>query len=212
MKDTFFTKLHRKPFWLLFVSSWLFYLIGLFLFSYFVWDENTYLQGFTGTNFVGYISNIRKLDNIRYVLSPLWILGVSAIIWMLIKVGLVFLRIDLGTVLLFKIIFLSLFFLSLPFWVKSVWLILFRESYSLDLVKYFYPGSIVTFLDISDMREIMIKTLAHINIYHLCFILFTSWQISENSRLNYYRSFMLLLFTYGIGIVLLRCIILVIIL
>lgn len=212
MQETYFTDLLRKPVWMFFLFSWLFYLTGLFLFSQFVWDSNTYMLDFRGTHFNEYISNIRKMDHIRYALSPLWILGIATVIWLVIKSGLVFLRIDFSKALLFKIILLGLFFISLSFWVRSIWLILFRGSYVPDDIKYFYPGSIVPFLDISEMMEIMISTLANINIYHIGFMLFTSWQISVHSSLNYFRSFMLLLFTYGISVVLLRFIILVIIL
>ncbi|NEW84917.1 MAG: hypothetical protein GZ094_21470 [Mariniphaga sp.] len=210
MQQSYITELLRKPAWMLFLCSWLFYLIGLFLFSQLVWDSNTYMPGFKGANFDEYLSNIRRIDMVRYALSPLYIIGISAVVWILIKSGLIISRIEFDNKLLFKIVFLGLIFISLPFWVKTIWLILFSGNYTPDDVKFFFPGSIVPFLDISDMRETMINTLAHINLYHLSFMLFIAWQLSANSGLRFFNSLLLVGSTYGLGIVLLRCIILVI--
>jgi hypothetical protein len=209
MQRTYITDLLKKPAWILLLYTWLFYLIGLFLFSQMVWDANTYIYSYKGTNFEDYMYGIRRIDLLRYILSPVWIIGISTIIWMLIKSGLIIIHIEFKTSLLFKIIFLGLFFISLPFWIKSVWLILFKGSYTPDDIKYFFPGSIVPFIDISGMNEVTINALSHVNIYHLGFMLFTAWQISENSELRFFNSLLLVLSTYGLGIVLLRCLILV---
>ena len=203
------SELLEKPFWILFLISWLFYLTGLVLFSQMVWDSNTYNIGYTGADFDTYLSNIRKIDYLRYALSPLWILGITAIIWVVIKSGLLIAQIEIKPVFLLKIILIGLVILSLPFWIKSVLLILVHGSYTPDDVKFFFPGSIVSFIDISEMKEVTINTLSHINIYHIGFTLFIAWQISENSEFRFFKSLLLVISTYGFGIVLLRCLILV---
>ena len=204
MQQNFVTDLLKRPAWMLFLISWLFYLIGLILFSQFVWDANIYMADFKGADFETSLSNWRKMDMLRYALSPVWILAISTGIFFMIKTGIIIIRAEFNTALLFKIIFLGLAFLSLPFWVKSVGLILFKSGYTPNDVNAFFPGSIVPFIDTSGMREVKIKALAHINIYHLAFILFTSWQIAANSKITFIKSLLIVICTYGLGLVLLQ--------
>jgi len=204
MEENFIGNLLKKPIWVAFLISWLFYLVGLFLFSQMVWDTNTYMIDFKGDNFDQFISNVRRIDMIRYALSPIWIMGISAVIFILVKTGIVIIRAEFDTALLFKIIFLGFLFLSLPFWVKSVGLILFKSGYTPDDVKAYFPGSIVPFISASGMSEVKMKALANINIYHLAFMLFISWQLTVNSSLNYFKSFLLVICTYGFGVAFLQ--------
>lgn len=204
MQQNFVTDLLKRPAWMLFLISWLFYLIGLILFSQFVWDANTYMADFKGADFETSLSNWRRMDMLRYALSPVWILAISTGIFFMIKTGMIIIRAEFDTALLFKIIFLGLVFLSLPFWVKSVGLILFKSGYTPNDVKAFFPGSIVPFIDTSGMREVKMIALAHINIYHLAFMLFISWQLTVNSSLSYFKSFLLVLCTYGFGVAFLQ--------
>lgn len=210
MLQTYFSDILKKQTWLIFLFSWLFYLIGLFLFSQLVWDSNTYLFDYKGNDFDAFLSNVRRIDLLRYIFSPLWVIGVSTIIWALIKSGLIIVRVELDTLLLYKIIFLGFFFISIPFWLKSVWLILIDESYTPDDVKYFFPGSLVSFFDTSELKLTILKAISRFNLFHLSFILFTSWLIALNSTLNYVKSVVLVFSTYGVGLLLLQCLIIVI--
>lgn len=204
MQQNFVSDLLKKPTWILFLCSWLFYLVGLFLFSQMVWDDNTYQYDFKGTDFETSLSNWRRMDMLRYALSPVWVIGISTIIFTLIKTGMVIIRVEFNTSMLFKIIFLGFIFISLPFWIKSVWLILFKSGYTPKDVKNFFPGSIIPVIDTSGMNEIRIKALAHINLFHLAFILFTCWQLAVNSSLSYLKAFLLTICTYGFGLALLQ--------
>jgi hypothetical protein len=51
---------------------------------------------------------------------------------------------------------------------------------------------------------VKMKALANINIYHLAFMSFTSWQIATNSKITFIKSIMIVLCTYGLGITLLQ--------
>lgn len=204
MQQNFVSDLLKKPTWILFLCSWLFYLVGLFLFSQMVWDANTYQYDFKGTDFETSLSNWRRMDMLRYALSPVWVIGISTIIFTLIKTGMVIIRVEFNTSMLFKIIFLGFIFISLPFWIKSVWLILFKSGYTPEDVKNFFPGSIIPVIDTSGMNEIRIKALAHINLFHLAFILFTCRQLAVNSSLSYLKAFLLAICTYGFGLALLQ--------
>jgi len=204
MQQNFVSDLLKKPAWMLFLISWLFYLVGLFLFSHMVWDDNTYMADFRGTDFETSLSNWRKMDMLRYALSPAWILGISTVIFFLIKIGMIIIRVEFNTALFFKIIFLGFIFLSLPFWVKSVGLILVKSGYTSNDIKTYFPGSIVPLIDSSGMSEVKMKALANINIYHLAFMLFISWQLTVNSSLDNFKSFLLVLCTYGFGVAFLQ--------
>ncbi len=197
MEENFIDNLLKKPIWVAFLISWLFYLVGLFLFSQMVWDANTYQSDFTGNDFDSVLSGYRRVDMVRYALSPLWILAVAVVIWALLKFGLTISETEIEAALLFKLILLGLLFISSPFWVKSVWFILIKSGYTPDEIKHFYPGSIVPFLDISEMSESKVKALSNINLYHLGFILFSAWAITKNSVLSCFKSFLMVLLTYG---------------
>jgi len=207
MQETYFTNLLRKPVWMLFLFSWMFYLLGLFLFSQFVWDSNTYLLDFKGAHFDEFISKMRKIDCIRYALSPFWILGICSVIWLLIKVGLAVLRIEFNKAMLLKIIFLGFFIISLPFWIKSIWFILIKGSYTPDDIKDFYPGSVVSLINTSAMSLPAVKALSWINLFQFAFILFVAWMISINSELKYLKSIIMVFCTYGLALTLLQLLI-----
>ena len=204
MEENFIDNLLKKPVWVAFLISWLFYLIGLFLFSQMVWDSTTYQSNFSGSDFDSALSGYRRIDMLRYALSPLWILALAAVIWALFKFGLAISQTKIEAAHLFKVILLSLLFISLPYWVKSVWFVLLKSDYTPDEIKHFFPGSIVPFLDVSGMSEAQIKALANINLYHLGFILFSAWAIAKNSMLSYFKSFLLVLLTYGTCIALIN--------
>jgi hypothetical protein len=174
-----------------------------------VWDTNAYLIDYKGDNFDEFLSNIRRIDIIRYSLSPIWVIFISSVICILIKAGLLVAEVEIKTSLLFKIVLVGFTILALPFWIKAVMLILVKGSYTPEDVKYFFPGSIIPFIDISKIDVRTINALSHVNIYHLGFMVFTAWQITKNSWLQFRNSFLLMIFTYGLGIVLLRCLILV---
>jgi hypothetical protein len=204
MQENFIDNLLKKPIWVAFLISWLFYLAGLFLFSQMVWDATTYQSDFTGNDFDSVLSGYRRVDMVRYALSPMWILAVAVVIWALLKFGLTISQTEIKAALLFKVILLSLLFISLPYWVKSVWFVLLKSGYTPDEIKHFFPGSIIPFLDVSGMSETQIKALANINLYHLGFILFSAWAITKNSVLSYFKSFLLVLLTYGTCIALIN--------
>jgi len=204
MQQNVVSDLLKKPAWMLFLISWLFYLVGLFLFSHMVWDANTYMADFKGSDFETSLSNWRRMDMLLYVMSPLWVMGISVVVWIVLKLGLAITQVEFNTSLLFKIIFLGSIIIFLPNWVKSVGLILFRSGYTPDDIKMFFPGSIVTFINSSGMSEMKIKALANINIYHLAFMLFISWQIALNSKITYFKSLLIVFSTYGLGLALLQ--------
>ena len=194
----------EKPAWMLFLITWLFYLIGLFMFSYLVWDLNTYMLSYTGRNFDAWIPGIRRIDLIRYIFSPLWIIGISSVIWLLIKTGLFVLRVEFNKVMLLKIIFLGLIGISLPYWVKTIWFILIEGSYTPEDIKNFFPFSFVSLIDTSGMSRTLVKAIAHFNLFHIGFILFVAWLISINSEMKYFKSIGLLFCTYGLGLILVQ--------
>jgi hypothetical protein len=210
MFKTITSDLIKKPVWMLFLLTWLFYLIGLFMFSRLVWDSNTYMLSYKGTNFDTWIRGIRRIDLLRYALSPLWVIGISSVIWLLIKSGLVILRVELKNTMLLKIIFLGFLLISLPFWIKSIWFILIRGSYTPDDIKYFFPFSIVSLIDTSGMSLSAVKIISRVNLFHLAFILFVAWMISMNSELKYSKSIIMVFCTYGFGLALLQGLIFVI--
>jgi len=194
----------EKPIWMLFLFTWLFYLIGLFMFSQLVWDSNTYMLSYTGRNFDAWIPGTRRIDLIRYIFSPLWIIGISSVIWFVIKVGLVVLSVEFNKTMLLKIIFLGFLIISLPYWVKTIWFVLIKGSYTPEDINNFFPFSFVSLIDTSGMSRTLVKAIAHFNLFHIGFILFVAWLISINSELKFIKSIAMVFCTYGFGLILIQ--------
>ncbi len=195
----------KKPPWILLIAATLFYMAGLFLFSYFVWSTDIYEYNFkANTGFENYIDMVRRVDFVRYILSPVYIFSIAGIAMGLIKIGLMGHNIELGNRLLFKIILIATFFLSLPLWVKSVWFVLIKGSYTMEEVKYFYPLSVLYFFDPSELHMKLVKALGRLNLYHLAFMLFIAWCIRIYTKQSFMRLFGIVIYTYGLALMLLQ--------
>lgn len=195
----------EKPAWILLVAATLFYMTGLFLFSHFVWSPDIYEYSYKAeTGFDTYIDMVRRIDFVRYILSPVYIFSLAGIAMGLIKIGLMGHNIELDNKLLFKIILISTFFLSLPLLVKSVWFVLIQESYTMEEVKYFYPLSVLYFFDPSELHEKLVKALGRLNLYHLVFMLFIAWCVRIYTNHSLVRLFGIMIYTYGLGLLLLQ--------
>ncbi len=201
----------EKPTWVLFLTSTFFYTIGLFLFTYFVWSNDIYEINYTAdTGFENYIDMVRRIDFFRYIFSPVYIFSISIAIAGIIKIGLEGQNIEIENKLLFKIILIGTFILSIPLWVKVVWFVVIQGSYNMDDVKYFYPFSLVYFVDLQDMHIKLVKALGKINLYHLAFTLFVAWCIKIYSGKTFRQIFKIILYTYGIALILIQAIIVLI--
>jgi len=201
----------EKPTWIIFIISWFFYLTGLILFSHYVWSEDIYgYNQNTGKDFNNYIDFIRKIDIVRYLLSPVYLAGVAGVIWLLLQIGLTGLKKSIEKKLLFKIILLSLIILSFPFWIKTVYFVLIQGNYSPDEVKYFYPLSILHFFNPEHLHLKVVKALGRLNLYHIAFMIFITWCIKLYISVSFGRLFTIILSTYGIGFLLLQMVLILI--
>ncbi len=195
----------EKRTWVLLIAATLFYLTGLFLFSHFVWSSDIYEYNYKAeTGFENYIDMVRRIDFVRYILSPLYIFTISAIAMGLIKIGLTGHNIELESKLLFKIILIATFFLSLPLWVKAVWFALIQGSYTMNEVRYFYPLSVLYFFDPQELHIKLVKALGRLNLYHLAFMLFIAWCIRIYTKQSFMRLFGIVIYTYGLALLLLQ--------
>lgn len=205
------TDMLEKPAWALFLSFWIFYLIGLGLFSHFVWSTELYELGYRNdTGFENYIDMVRRVDFARYILSPLYIFVLSVIISGLIKIGLTGYSIGINNKLLYKIIVSGTFFLSLPLWVKAVWFVLIKGSYTSEEVKYFFPLSVLYFFEPADLHIRIVKALGKINLYHLAFMLYVAGCLKLYITATWWRLFGIVCITYGLGLVLLQAVLILI--
>lgn len=201
----------EKPAWVLLIAATVFYLTGLFLFSHFVWSADIYEYSYKAeTGFENFIDMVRRVDFARYMLSPLYVFSISGIAMGLIKIGLMGHNIELINKHLFKIILVATFFLSLPFLVKSVWFVLIKGSYTMDEVNYFYPLSVLYFFDPPELHEKLVKALGRLNLYHLAFMLFIAWCIRIYTNHSLVRLFGIVIYTYGLGFLLLQMIMILI--
>lgn len=201
----------EKPTWKIFILSWFFYLTGLILFGHYVWSEDIYgYNQNTGKDFNNYIDFIRKIDTVRYFLSPVYLAGVASVIWLILQIGLTGLKKSIEKKLLFKIILLGLIILSLQFWIKTVYFVLIQGNYSPDEVKYFYPLSILHFFNPEHLNLKIVKALGRLNLYHITFMIFITWGIKLYTSVSFGRLFTIVLATYGMGFLLLQMVVILI--
>lgn len=201
----------ETPVWVLLIAATIFYLMGLFMFSQFVWSSDFYALYYKAeTGFENYIGMVRNVDLFRYILSPIYIFSISGIAMGLILIGLTGHEIELENKLLFKIILIATFILSLPLWVKSLWFVVIKGSYTMEEVKYFYPLSILYFFDSMELHEKLVKALGRLNIYHLAFMFFIAWCIKIYTNQPLVRLFGIVIYTYGLGLLLLQGIMIII--
>jgi hypothetical protein len=201
----------ETPVWVLLLAATIFYLMGLFMFSHFVWSSDFYALNYRAeTGFENFIDSVRRIDFARYILSPVYILSISGIVMGLILMGLTGHNIELENRILFKIILIATIFLSLPLWVKSVWFVLIKGSYSMDEVKFFYPLSLLYFFDPAELHIKLAKTLGKLNVYHLAFMLFIAWCIRIYTNCSFMRIFIIVFYTYGLAFFLLQLLIILI--
>jgi hypothetical protein len=195
----------ETPVWALLLAATAFYLMGLFMFSHFVWSSDIYALNYRAeSGFEDFIDSVRRIDFARYILSPVYIFSISGIVMGLILIGITGHNIELENKLLFKIILIATFFLSLPLWVKSVWFVLIKGNYNMNEIKYFYPLSVLHFFDPAELHIKLVKALGRLNVYHLAFMLFIAWCIRIYAKRSFLRIFSIVIYTYGLGFLLLQ--------
>jgi len=71
-------------------------------------------------------------------------------------------------------------------------------------VKYFYPLSVLYFFDPHELHIKLVKALGRLNLYHLAFMLFIAWCIRIYTNHSFMRLFGIIIYTYGLGLLLLQ--------
>ncbi|MFA5971280.1 MAG: hypothetical protein WC780_02920 [Lentimicrobiaceae bacterium] len=205
-------KLLEKPTALLLLATWLFYLSAIFLFNHVVWDENLYHLQWTGMgSFETYLASSRKMDFIFYFLSPLYVLAIIFIVWVALKIGMVFSNEPIADLKLLKISIISSNVLFLSSWSSVIWFLVIKNGYTPDEVKYFNPLSVLVFFNnYTEWPMAEIKAWRFINIFQILFIVFLAYCLKYSTKLRLGKAFLLVLLTYGIGLVLMVAVRLVI--
>ena len=192
--------------WALCIYIWLFYFLGLFLYCHFVWSADVYSLNYSGSDFKGQLAIYRHMDLMRYIGSPLYLLLISGLIWALFKPGLVLLKAEISNKTLINIVLLSQFILFSHLWVKIIWFVLIQGSYTQDEINNFFPFSITYFIGHSEMAAKELKALGKLNLFNILFVFFSAYCISINSKLTYIKSLIMIIFTYGLGLLLIELI------
>jgi len=204
--------LQKRIIWLL-LFTWLIYLAALFLFNHVVWDENLYHRQWTGMgSFETYLATVRKVDLLFYFLSPLYVLAVVFIVWVAFKIGMVFSNQQIPDSKLFKIAIVSSNMLFLSTWSGVIWFLVIKNGYTPDEVKYFNPISVLTFFaNYNELPIGDIKAWRYINIFQILFIVFSAYCLTCITTLKFAKALFIVLFTYGIGLLLMVAVRLVLI-
>jgi len=196
---------------LLLLATWLFYLSAIFLFNHVVWDEDLYHQQWTGMgSFDSYLASSRRMDMLFYFISPIYVLAIIFIVWVALKIGLVFRVEPIPDFKLFKIAIISSNVLFLATWASVIWFLVIKNGYTPDDVKYFNPLSILAFFDYTEWPMAEIKAWRFINIFQILFIVFTAYCLKYSSTLRLNKAILLVILTYGVGLVLMVAVRLVI--
>lgn len=156
-------------FWLLFLGLCIANLIAMYGVSNILWDDDTYLKNFTGSDFQNYISSIRSIDLYRYLLSPFYLLIKSFAVASVFYSATILIRKEIEFVSLLHITLVAEIAFILVDLSKVFWFLVVQPEYSATDLKEFYPLSL--YQAIGGIEGWLSYPLRTINIFQIIYII-----------------------------------------
>lgn len=171
-----------KPGWIFLVLCVLEF-FGNYGVSGFLWSDDIYLSNFSGSDFEEYISLVRKIDLVRYLLMPFYLFAKVVFIGTLFFGILYLLRVEVPFREIFIIASVSEVSFVLSDFAKIIWFTSFNPNYTASELKDFHPFSLMQLFGRSEgWSDLIFETL---NIWHLIYVLLWAvglWNIGIERR------------------------------
>jgi hypothetical protein len=190
-----FNYLSNVRFWKVYLVSFLLYLISIYLVSEHVYHDDLYLNAGGNPNLA------RKIDNYRYVFSPVVFTLKTGVIAAFMFAITKLMNVDVSFGWVYKL-YLSVYPITLlADFLYIFWFLVINPSSTKKYVDTFYPFSASGLINEGSNFAKFMPLLHFLNIPELLFgIIFTLF-FSYSLKIRYFNSFLIFLFGYFIPIV-----------
>jgi hypothetical protein len=144
----------------------------------------------------GMINNQQRALYIVYPLEVVFLLFKCLIIAMIIQTGLFVQNLKVNFPDIFKVAVISEFTLLFPLIIKFVWFYFFKQEYTFEEIKLYYPLSILNLLDIENLSLIWFYPLKLMNVFELLYWFVLAYGLSRVIQKDFDRSLFIILTTY----------------
>lgn len=181
--------------WMLFAVYVLFSILFLFVINDIIITDPRY---FTGGN-QNSIKLFRNVYKAIYIIYPFYSFVKIAFIAMLLKMGLdFFTSAEAGFMKLFTLVLLAEFILLVPDFLETVWFLLIHTDYTMEDVKYFYPFSVHSLIDLDSINSSNDYLLKLVNPFEFFYWLILISGLKEISGKTTKENFKVVAGSYGL--------------
>lgn len=197
-------------------NNWLHYLLLAGVFIFFTYAFSAYLQNdniirdslsgqYSGEIINNYLESRKKWAWLGYTLVPLLILLRTSIIAFLMQMAVFFMDPESEKEPKYSqywsITLFAEWAMLLLIVLKFIWFAFIQTDYNLEDLQAFTPLSLSNVLDLSKLDMWLTYPLNLISIWELLYWIFLTVGVRELFKISYWKSFLIVLFSYGIGLV-----------
>ena len=144
----------------------------------------------------GLINNQQRALYVVYPLEIVFLLFKCLLIAMIIQTGLFVQNLKVNFLGIFKVAVISEFILLFPLIIKFVWFYFFKQEYTFEEIKLFFPLSILNLLDIENLSLLWFYPLKLMNIFELLYWFALAYGLSKVIQKDFDQSLFIILTTY----------------
>lgn len=142
--------------------------MGTYGVSDILWSDDVYRAGFTGSDFDEYISSVRTIDLIRYVLIPVYLAFKTLAVAIAFYVTLLLCREEVAFGDLWWVSAVAEMALVMADIVKVLWFVFLNPAYTVDELREFQPLSLAQITGLSgDWTDMPLKMLSVWHIFYM---------------------------------------------
>ncbi|ELR72538.1 hypothetical protein C900_01316 [Fulvivirga imtechensis AK7] len=186
-------------------------LIGLYfllavIHGYVLIDDSLYFNQFSSEysyeEILDIISNDEQSELLSFVSIIIYYPLKYFLIALIIITGLILAEFKVNFASIFRIVVISDLIFVLEILIRITWFSVFNTDYSLTDLQSFYPLSVYSLFEIDPNDHVLVYVLAKFNLFELAYILLLSFLLYHEIEVSFKRSTVLVLSTYGSGLIL----------
>lgn len=147
-----------------------------------------------------YVESSQKWSWIGYILLPISLFIKICFVAFCLNIGMLLSNIKIGFKKLFQIVLIAQSIFAIASFVKAIWLLFFVDVNVLQDIQLFYPLSLLTLFDKTQVEGWYIYPLQTLNLFELTYWLLLAKGLQMVLNENYPRMFRLVASSYGVGI------------
>ena len=147
-----------------------------------------------------YINVLHSYQWVGYVMAPLMLLIKIGLISICINIGTLFADYMIGFKKIFKIVLVAESIFVLTNLMRILWLTYFMDVHTMIDIQYFYPLSILSLFDPMTLQSWFIYPMATLNLSELLYFLTLAYGLQIALKTVYDKALTLVLSSYGTGL------------